>query len=70
VKWDKPNGSVQWSADRRYHVQQATSGFWIAYAVSPFQNTAEKLGEYAGDGRARQACDEHESLLIAARQTA
>lgn len=69
MKWDKPNGTVQWSADHRYHIQEATSGFWIAYAVSAFGNDAEKLGECGSDEEARECCDDYERQMTALRRS-
>lgn len=57
MKWDKPNGSVQYSADRRYIVMQANTKDWIAYRVSGFGTSAEKLGERHDDEAARACCE-------------
>jgi hypothetical protein len=62
MKWDKPNGSVQYSADRRYCIMEAAANKWVAYRLSGFQTSAEKLGEFDSDEAARQCCDDHESL--------
>lgn len=67
MKWDQPDGSVQWSSDRRYHVQRATSGYWVAYAMSAFRNDAEKLGEHNSDEAARDCCDDFERQMTALR---
>lgn len=68
MKWDVPDGAVQWSSDRRYHVQRATSGYWIAYAMSAFGTGAEKLGEHNTDEAARQCCDDYERQMLALRR--
>jgi hypothetical protein len=60
VKWLPPDGSVQWTADKRYHVQRATNGYWIAYSMSAFGTDAEKLGEHNDDEAARECCETHE----------
>jgi hypothetical protein len=70
VKWDKPTGAVQYSADRAYCIMEAATGRWVAYRLSGFQTSAEKLGEPASDEAARQLCDDHERALISARQIA
>lgn len=69
MKWDKPNGSVQWSADRRYQVQQATSGYWIAYSMSAFGTGAAKLGEHNSDEAARECCESDEREMTALRRS-
>jgi hypothetical protein len=69
MKWDKPNGSVQWSADKRYLIVQANSQHWVAYEATPFV-TATDLGTKGTDAEARGLCEEHEATLVALRKRA
>jgi hypothetical protein len=67
MKWNKPDGGVQHSTDGRYTIHRATTApeKWIAYALSAFGTTAEKVAEVDTDEEARQWCDEHEALARA-----
>jgi hypothetical protein len=58
MKWDKPNGSTQHSADKRYVVVQANSQDWIAYRLTGFA-TGEEVGTRKSEEAARQACEDH-----------
>jgi hypothetical protein len=62
VKWETPNGPVQHTSDGRYCVQRATSEDWIAYSLSAFGTTAQKLGERKSDVAARGLCEAEEAL--------
>jgi hypothetical protein len=64
MKWDKPNGSVQHTADKHYCVVQATENNWIAYELTPYGTGAE-LGVKPTDFQARACCESHEARLIA-----
>lgn len=57
MKWDLPNGSVQWSADRKYCIVQANERDWIAYAMRP--TTGDELAVKPTDTAARQVCEDH-----------
>jgi len=59
MKWDKPNGAVQHTADKRYCVVQATEENWIGYELTPF-GTSRDLGTESSDERARQLCESHD----------
>lgn len=60
MKWDKPNGGVQHSADKRYSIVQATETgpIWIAYALGP--TAATQIGTTNSDELARELCEGHE----------
>jgi len=62
MKWDKPNGAVQHTTDKRYCVVQATEGNWIGYNLTPF-GTSLDLGVESTDERARALCEQHENRL-------
>lgn len=65
MKWNPPDGGVQHSADRRYVVMRATTDpeIWVAYAISAFGNTAEKIGEPLPNIEgARECCEQYEPL--------
>lgn len=64
MKWDKPNGSTQWSTDKRYFIVQANSQQWIAY-IKTSPATGDQLGEKATDAEAREVCEEHERDMLA-----
>lgn len=68
MKWDLPNGSVQYTTDRCYMVMRATSEHWIAYRMSAFQNAAEKLGERGDEEAARACCELAEHTRIAEKR--
>ena len=68
MKWDKPDGAVQHTADKRYFIMEANSQQWVAYAKAFGAGT--ELGVKPTDEEARQVCEDHDRLLIAARQTA
>jgi hypothetical protein len=63
MKWDRPNGSVQHTADKRYCVVQATEENWIGYELTPF-GTSVDLGTGSTDERARALCEQHENMLV------
>lgn len=66
MKWDKPTGAVQYSADRAYCVVQANSQHWIAYQMGI--TTAEDLGTTDTDERARALCEERENGRLSSRR--
>lgn len=67
MKWDKPTGSIQMTADGCYAIQQANSHDWVAYAMPKF-GPAEELGVRSSDGAARDCCEDHEREMIALRK--
>jgi hypothetical protein len=56
VKWAEPNGTVQFSADKRFSVVKANSQHWIAYEMA--YTTAQELGVRSTDTQARQCCED------------
>lgn len=66
MKWDKPTGAVQYSANRAYCVVQANSQDWVAYQMGI--TTAEDLGTRDSDERARALCEERENTLVSRRR--
>jgi len=62
MKWDKPNGAVQHTTDKRYCVVQATEENWIGYELTPF-GTSRDLGVEPTDEKARALCEQHENML-------
>jgi hypothetical protein len=66
VKWDKPEGSTQRTADGRYCIVQANSQDWIAYLMG--YTTAKDLGTRDSDLKARAVCEAHEAQLQAAHR--
>jgi hypothetical protein len=58
MKWDKPDGSVQWSAGKRYCVVQANSRDWIPYEMGP--TTGRDLGTKPTAAEARELCEARE----------
>lgn len=64
MKWNKPSGSTQHSADGRYVIVQANSQDWIAYVLHG--TTGKELGRSDSDEKARECCEAHEAQLIAA----
>jgi hypothetical protein len=70
VKWNKPDGGVQHTADGRYSIVRAveTGPIWIAYRMGP--TTAPQIGTTNSDELARQLCEDHERLLLSARKRA
>ena len=61
MKWDKPNGSTQWTTCRRYCIVQANSRDWIAYRMHP--TTGEEVGTRGDDAMARACCEAHETSI-------
>lgn len=70
MKWDKPDGSMQWSTDKRYSIVRAaeTGPIWIAYRMGP--TTGEEIATTNSDELARTMCEDHERALLTARQIA
>ena len=66
MKWDKPNGSVQQTADGRYVIVQANSQDWVAYQMG--YTCAKDLGTRETDLKARALCEAHESQCVAAHR--
>ncbi len=68
MKWDKPDGGVQYSSDRRYSIVRAveTGPIWIAYAMGP--TTAAQLGTTNSEELARQMCEDDERELLVLRR--
>lgn len=64
MKWEKPQGSTQHTADGRYCIVQANSQHWVAYELTPF-GAAKDLATKQSDEEARQACEAHEAQLTA-----
>jgi len=60
MKWDKPEGSIQRSADGQYLIERATTSpeWWVAYYLPPGSG-AQKLGERGDDEQARACCQVH-----------
>jgi hypothetical protein len=67
MKWDKPNGSTQATADGRYVVVHATESNWIAYELTPY-GTGKDLGAKPSDEEARQLCQTYDTQLVAAHR--
>jgi hypothetical protein len=67
MKWDKPQGATQHSADGRYCIVQANSQDWIAYQLTPY-GTGKDLGTRDSDVKARGLCEAHEAQLRAAHR--
>ena len=67
MKWDKPNGSVQHTTDKRYCIVQATEGNWIGYELTPF-GTSRDLCVESTDERARALCEADEARFVAAHR--
>jgi hypothetical protein len=63
VKWAEPNGSVQFSADKRFSIVKANSQHWIAYEMA--YTTARELGVKPTDTEARQCCEDHVAIKSA-----
>lgn len=70
MKWLPPTGAIQHTSCGRYCVQTANSQHWVAYELSQFGTTGRKLGERNSEEAAQQLCDDHERVLITARQIA
>ena len=68
MKWEKPNGSVQYTEDRKFCIVRAaeTGPIWIAYAMGP--TTGEQLGTTNSDELARTLCEDHEREMVALRR--
>lgn len=69
MKWDKPTGSTQHTADGRYAIMHATveTPNWIAYALEQYGKPAE-IGVKPTDIEARQLCEDHEREMVALRK--
>lgn len=67
MKWDPPDGSVQFSADKRYSVVRANSKDFIAYRMN--STTAEELGVKSTDAEARHCCEDHLAQIDADKGT-
>lgn len=69
MKWDKLDGSVQFSTDKRFSIVRAaeTGPIWIAYAMGP--TTGEQLGTTNSDELARTLCEDHEREMTALRRS-
>lgn len=70
MKWAKPDGGVQWSADKRFCIVRAveTGPVWIAYRMGP--TTGEQIGTTNSDELARQLCEDDEGYLESLRRRA
>ena len=68
MKWLPPNGSSQHSENKRYCVVEANSKQWVAYELAP--TTGQELAVKPTAAEAKQACEDHEDFLIAARKRA
>lgn len=70
MKWNKPDGGVQLSADGRYSIVRAveTGPVWIAYALGP--TVGRQIATTNSDELARQFCDDDEASLIRERKRA
>ena len=66
MKWDKPNGSVQWSTCRKFCIVQANSMDWIAYEMG--LTTGKELAVRPTDEAARTACEDYEREMTALRR--
>lgn len=68
MKWDKPNGGVQFTVDKRYSIVRAaeTGPIWIAYAMGP--TTGEQIATTNSDELAREICEDHEREMVAMRR--
>lgn len=58
MKWTEPNGSVQFSADKRFSVVKANSVNFVAYRMG--STTAEDLGTKPTSDEARELCEAQE----------
>lgn len=58
MKWERPQGSIQRTADGRYEVQWVNSEQWVAYELGP--TTGIELGVAKSDDAGRQLCEDHE----------
>lgn len=63
MKWAEPNGSVQFSADKKYSVVKANSRDWIAYEMG--YTTAKELGVKPNDVEARECCETRRAQIDA-----
>jgi hypothetical protein len=70
MKWEKPNGGVQWSADKCYSIVRATETgpIWIAYRMTP--TTGEQIGTTNSDDLARDLCEDDWRQLESLRKRA
>lgn len=59
MKWDKPTGAVQYSADRAYCTVEAATGKWVSYELGPA--TGKDLGTTDTEERARALCEQYEN---------
>jgi hypothetical protein len=70
MKWKDGGGCLIRSADGKYLVMQATNGWWVAYEISAFNNTAEKIAEKDSEEGAKTACDDYERDMEVLRKLA
>jgi len=66
MKWEKPNGPIQQTADGRYLIMRANSQHWVAYLLG--YTIANDLGTRDSDLKARALCEAHEAQLAAAHR--
>jgi hypothetical protein len=67
MKWDEPNGAVQFSADKKFSVVKANSQHWVAYEMA--YTTAKELGVKLTDSEARQCCEDRRAQIDADKGT-
>lgn len=67
MKWDPPNGSVQYSADRKFCIVHANSKDWIAYEMEV--TTAKELDVKPTDEEARTVCEDFAREMTALRRS-
>lgn len=68
MKWEKPNGSTQYSADRKYAVTEAITDIFVAYELG--STTGIELGMAHTAEEARSICEDHEIQMVALRRRA
>lgn len=66
MKWAKPDGSVQYTEDRKFCVVKANSMDWIAYEIGP--TTGNELGVRPSEEAARTCCEDYEREMTALRR--
>lgn len=69
MKWQRPTGSLLYSATGRYLVMHATSKWWVAY-YTPAKGEYERIGERRSEDEAKTACDDHAQLRTPPAQAA
>ena len=60
MKWDKPNGSTQHTADKTYCIVRANERDVIAYNLG--LTTGKDLGRAATEEEAREICEEYDTM--------